>query len=57
VSSRNGDKARLNKQQRRRRVRRAELSAAHKLALKNKKAINLEPERSNPTQFLGISNL
>lgn len=44
MSSRNGDKARLNKQQRRRRVRRAELSAAHKLALKNKKAINLEPE-------------
>jgi hypothetical protein len=42
VSARNGDKARFNKQLKRRRVHRAALSTAHKIAV-NRKAMNVEP--------------
>jgi hypothetical protein len=42
VSSKNGDKARMNRQQKRRRVRRAELSILRK-AIRNKKLTAFEP--------------
>ena len=40
MSSRTGDKARFNKQQRRRRVRRAELAAPRKAALQKKAGVS-----------------